>query len=449
MTASTTPTSSTPRLTLKVVSPAAAPALPTTPPAPTPPPVDATPPTAKHPARHRWLLVGAIAALGLVSLIPISYEVGGPVTLNVAPGNRRTVSPPIAGTLEFLNPAVQSGAPVQQGQVIARLRSRDLERDIAQVQQELTSAQQQLEEQTRKQIRIAADLQTAIAQAQALQQETTLAQQAAAASVPTQVQEIEATLAMQRQLLASTERELERYTLALEDKVISASRWEEVKQKRDRLAGELTTLEQKLASTRENLQREVKSREIQLSRQTAIVAAQQQIANSEAQVQTLGDRITHLQHRLTQLQKDHQQLTLRAPIDGVVITTDFDLKLGKELKPDQGLLEIVHLGDRLTGSVEIDEQDVRYVQAGKAVRFRLSYDKLTTFDARVERLIPNVKADQTGQKHTVSIAISVDNPDAQLQNGSTGYARIYSEQVPMYQKSPAKSSASSPGNACR
>ncbi|MDX2240740.1 MAG: efflux RND transporter periplasmic adaptor subunit [Leptolyngbyaceae cyanobacterium bins.302] len=430
---------SSPRLTLKVVSPSTPP--PSTPsPHPHPPtpssipnpqPLASNPPSSLRP----WLITGAIAAtLVGVSFIPTSFEVGGSVVLEAKQGNRRQLTTPISGIIDWIDPAIQPGTVVKKGQTIAKLRSRELEQAIAQVEQEMVAIQQQQEDQLRRQIRADAEVKAAIAQAEALEQQAQLVRQLAQSTVPSQMQEIQAKINTQRQLLVSTEQELQRYDSLARNGAIPLMQRDKVQRERDRVAGELIALEQSLASTQQKLTQEVQVAEIQTSRQSLIIAAEQQKVASERQMTALHDRLLTTQKRLTQLQQDKNRLTLRAPIDGVVITPGFDLKLGKELKTDQELMAIVNVKAGLTGQVEIAEQDIGYVEPGKPVRFRLSRDKLRTFDAKVEKLIPNVQADQTEQKRTLSVLISVQNPDGQLQNGSSGFAYVYSEQIPVYER---------------
>jgi multidrug resistance efflux pump len=329
---------------------------------------------------------------------------------------------------------IQPGVSVKKGQIIAKLRSRELEQAIAQVEQEIIAIKQQQEEQFRKQIRANAEVKAAIAQAAALDQQAKLARQLAQSAVPSQIQETQARIETQRQLLASFDQELQRYEVLAQAGAISLMKRDESKRSRDRAAGELAALERNLASTQQKLNQDTQTIEIQSTKQSLLIAAEQQKVNSEQQLIALRDRLSDAQKRFTELKQDQDHLTLRSPIDGVIITSEFDLKLGKELKTDQELLAIVNVKEGLTGQVEIAEQDIGYVQAGKPVRFRLSRDKLRTFDAKVEQLIPNVQTHQNEQKRTLSLLISVKNPDGQLQNGSSGFAYVYSEQIPLYER---------------
>jgi multidrug resistance efflux pump len=403
-------------------------------------------PTASH---RPWLITGTIAlALLGVGFIPISYEVGGPVTLKAKSGNLRTLSTPIAGVIDSLNSGVQAGSSVKKGQAIAQIRSRDLEREIAQTQQALAEAKQQLEEQQRRQVHATTDVQNAIVQNTALQQQAALANQLVQGEAPSQVQEIAANVHKQQVLLASADAK----TTALRR---SCARGRSASAKMGRGArrtqpnhwrnGSLAAIAGNHAAKahpgccfHSNSNWKTGNN----------YCCPTRCGSSRAAHSGNGRSYCQFEPTLATVGARSPQSTLRAPIDGVIITEGFDLKVGKELKPDQDLLEVVNVRDGLVGSVEIEEQDSKAVQVGKNVRFRLSNDKLKGFDARVEQVIPNVKTDQTGQKRTLSVLISVTNQDEQLRNGSSGYAYIHSEQIPLYQRVRQEISASSPGSGC-
>src|SRR6476646_245835 len=149
-----------PRLTLKVNSPAPSVA----PPRVEVPSVPLPAPTIAPPRSRKWMIAGTIS-LGLVGIgmIPTNFEVGGAVKLQAKQGNQRSVTAPFEGVVERIAPNIQHGVEVQQGQPIAYLRSRKLEQEIAQVQQELLTAQQQAEEQQGRWLQAQARVQTEVA----------------------------------------------------------------------------------------------------------------------------------------------------------------------------------------------------------------------------------------------------------------------------------------------
>ena len=419
-----------PRLMLKVNSPS-----------PVAPPVEALPtrlpaPTVAQPKSRKGLIAGTIAlSLVGIGMIPTNFEVGGAVKLQAKQGNQRSVTAPFEGVIERIAPNIQPGVEVQQGQPIAYLRSRKLEQEIAQVQQELITAQQQLEEQRHRFLQAQARVQTEIAQGQALAEQAQLATELAQYAVPSQVQEIEAKVHAKQADLAFADKELQRYEALASQGAIARVERDRRQRERNAIAEDMQVLHSSLAVTQQKLTNDVRGTEIQISKQSAVIAAEQKTA-AEQQSAALGNRAIHLQQRLAKLQQDQKSLALVAPISGVVISLGFDLKVGKELKPEQpeGLLTIANLKDGLTGTVAIEEQDAGTIRQDQPVRLRLTSNKLTQVNAKVVGIIPNVDTDQTQQKHTVPVLIRVDNPDGQLANNSSGFAYVHSKQVRLYER---------------
>lgn len=109
--------------------------------------------------------------------------------------------------------------------------------------------------------------------------------------------------------------------------------------------------------------------------------------------------------------------------------------MGQELKQGQSLGEIIDLRGTMTGVVEVDEHDNTYIALGQPFRFRPTQNKLRIYEGTIKSKDPSAKStDPTGQKKVVRVAIELQNQDSQLRDGSTGYARIYSEDMNWYQR---------------
>ncbi|MGG6298067.1 efflux RND transporter periplasmic adaptor subunit [Leptolyngbya sp. AN02str] len=165
---------------------------------------------------------------------------------------------------------------------------------------------------------------------------------------------------------------------------------------------------------------------------TSVVAAQQ-VANAAVQVSAQTQIIETLTRRLQELRSLRGTLTLRATTSGTVITSDLDLRVGQELRPDTALMQIAELGS-LTANVEIPEEDLDYVEMNAPVTFRPRQAKLETYTARVEDILYNVEPDKTEQRRVATVRLIIDNPDNRLRPGSSGYARIFSEWIPLYER---------------
>ncbi|MEQ9551173.1 MAG: efflux RND transporter periplasmic adaptor subunit [Coleofasciculus sp. G3-WIS-01] len=105
------------------------------------------------------------------------------------------------------------------------------------------------------------------------------------------------------------------------------------------------------------------------------------IATAQSQMITQQQAIATLKNRLSELKTLKQNLTLRSPIAGVILTNHLDLRQNQELKPTEDfLLEIAELSN-LTATVDIKEEDLEYVENHKPVTFRPRQAKLRHYTA--------------------------------------------------------------------
>jgi multidrug resistance efflux pump len=167
--------------------------------------------------------------------------------------------------------------------------------------------------------------------------------------------------------------------------------------------------------------------------QSVSVIAAEQIAASTTQINAQQEAIVTLSDRLKALQQLRSKLELRATTGGTIITSDLDLLVGQELRPDTPLLQIANL-HQLTANVQMSEEDLDYVEIGADVTFRPRQAKLETYRARVEDVLYNVQADDTKQQRVATVRVVIENPNDRLRPGSSGYARIFSEWIPLYQR---------------
>ncbi|WP_008309718.1 HlyD family secretion protein [Leptolyngbya sp. PCC 6406] len=429
------PAAPTPQPTSSPASPPAAPSQPL----PTDAPASAASPSATAPETtpFRWPWRGLIVASGLVlaGFIPTPYQVGGEVTLAWPEGDRQQIRAPMRAIVEEFY--VAPGDQVTAGQTIVRLSSLDLEREIAQLQRDIDQAQQLLAEVQREQLQAQARVREITAVVVVTEDKTKRAvvrgeQGAQGATLP----EI-ALLEVQRDRLDSqlvTDREeWERYQFLHAQGAIAD---EEVRRR-----------ENNYLNTQKDLQ--VKAAEIAHTRQRLADTAADEIGNAQVQGASADaaallagyrDLITAQEqviasHRERQLalQAQQQNLVLVSAQTGTVLDDDLDLLVGQEVTPEKNLLRIAQL-NQLTANVEVKEEDLNYVQPGAAVTFRPTSSKLTPYDAEVDRVLKDVAPDSTQQRRIATVRVVIDNADQQLRPGSGGYAKIFSEWIPLYQR---------------
>jgi multidrug efflux pump subunit AcrA (membrane-fusion protein)/Zn-dependent protease len=417
---------------LQVVQPRTKPAAPTT-------PADSTASQPSTPAKsyRGWAIFTIVAiSLGMMSFIPTSFEVGGPVELETREGARAVVRTPMAGVVAEIH--VKPGESVQRGQVLAQLSSWELDRDITVTEQQLAQVRQNLQESRQEFIRAQAQLIEVKAVAQRTQKKATRERDRAAILTQGQLTPEIQVLETQRQRLQERIPEVEdkarRYQELHAQGVISQDRRDEVRFELRDLQSALAAKTQEIEAAKQRLKDTASDLQSETVSQQASIDASRMIADAEGQMAAGRDAIATLEHRLAQLKILRENLTLRSPMTGVVLTNDLDLRRNQELKPGaEFLLEIADLND-LTATVEVKEEDLEYVHLNKPVTFRPRQAKLRPYNATVKMILPKIQSDPTKPHRVARVQIVVNNSDGKLFPGASGYAKIWSEQIPLSQR---------------
>ncbi|MEQ8836459.1 MAG: efflux RND transporter periplasmic adaptor subunit, partial [Lacipirellulaceae bacterium] len=150
-------------------------------------------------------------------------------------------------------------------------------------------------------------------------------------------------------------------------------------------------------------------------------------------------RLARLTEELKYLEHLKSRIVLRSPVDGIVTTPHMHELNGKYVPTGTVVCIIEDLADMAT-EIAISESDVLKVMPGQRVELRARSMPMRTFETEVVRTAPAAKMETTP---TASAAPTVPNTvvpgkvivycklnqeDAQLLSGMTGYARIYGKQ---------------------
>jgi multidrug resistance efflux pump len=202
------------------------------------------------------------------------------------------------------------------------------------------------------------------------------------------------------------------------------------------LRNDIRAKEEEINNAKLRLQDTASDAQAESYTQKTILIGAQMVRSAQEQISAFEKAIANYEARIKELKTAKESLILTAPISGIVLTNDLDKKQFKELRPsasDDFLLEIADL-QQLTAIVEVREEDMKYVEVGKLVTFRPLLDKLRAYNAKVEQILPQVQIDSTQQKKAVLVRIVVDNTDGQLLPKGSGYAKVWSEWIPLYRR---------------
>jgi len=175
-----------------------------------------------------------------------------------------------------------------------------------------------------------------------------------------------------------------------------------------------------------------------LRHQLALASSQlrngQDRSDFDSAANAVRDR-SRLQQELAVAEKRAASLEIRAPIDGVVATSDLDQKPGSFLAAGD---EFVRIVDRSTmkARILVRDWDLQDVQQGAVVRVKVVPFPYRTYSGKVGRIYPASAADRPvtqtedlqrlGQQLTNYFAVDMEfaNPDGTLTEGMTGTAKV-------------------------
>lgn len=398
--------------------------------APTPAPA---PPPKKS---YHWQLI-IVAGLVLVSFVNVPFDVGGTVQLETKEDLRALVRAPLPGVIQEI--VVKSGQSVIKGQTVAYLSSAELEKEIAETQQRLDNTNLQLENIQREQAKAKAEVAKAEAASLSANQKANRygdrASRMDRGQLPPDIQVLEAQKSrILTQVLGAEARYNSRQQLFQAGGISN----EDVRKARDEFEAsknEMRAKEEEINNAKVRLTDIAYDTQAESYTQAAFVRGAQMVRSAQEQIAAFEKAIANYEARIKQLKTVKESLILTAPISGIVLTSDLDKKKFKELRPsDQDfLLEIADL-QQLTAIVEVREEDKKYVEIGKSVTFRPLLDKLRPYNAKVEDILPQVQIDPNQQKKAVLVRIVIDNTDGQLLPKGSGYAKVWSEWIPLYRR---------------
>ena len=433
MTASPQPPPQNP---LRVVPPPAP-----SPPAPETPPaveasVDDADAIAATPARKFPLRLLLIAGgLTLAGLIRVPYQVGGEVTLAGPEGQRQVVRAPAPAIIEEFY--VAPGDEVAAGQPLVKLSSRDLDREIANARDRIADAQTQFQEARREQTQAEARLIEAQAQAQAAQARANRLQtrlnELDQGILPPDMQALTAQRDRLQGQLTQARIAWERAQSLHARGAIALADLEAEEQRYDNLQRDLQTQQAEIQTAQQRLADATADEQGIANFQQANVMAANAVAQATEQVEAHRATITVSEQRLQELQQQQTAMVLTSNQAGTVLDRDLDLRLGEAVTPADTLLQIADL-DQLTAEVQVKQEDINFVESGATVTFRPDSDKLTAYDATVMQIVPRLEVDQTQQRQVAIAKLMIDNSAGNLRPNASGYAKIFSQWMPLYQR---------------
>lgn len=322
----------------------------------------------RHARATRWYhrtsvrLVLAVAALvGALAVVPWPLHVTADCV--IIPSERAYVRSPIAG--EIAEILVDEASRVAKGDVIARLDDRHLvaERakaaaDIARIEAELT----RLQHGHRKE-----------------------------------------EIARQRAILEAKTSDVE-FARAEADR-------------RTKMYAEGVSPQQAVAATQHDLQVNEAARSEAAAALKLLLAGSrpEEIAVAEAQLERARAELVYIEQQLTDM------VVIRAPIDGVVLTSRFRERLHEHVDAGGLVCEIANLAT-VRAEIFVPERETDSLAVGRPVTVKVESYPTQPFDGKVDFIAPSVE--RSDRTNTVRISVALDNRAGRLKQDMHGYGEI-------------------------
>jgi multidrug resistance efflux pump len=172
-----------------------------------------------------------------------------------------------------------------------------------------------------------------------------------------------------------------------------------------------------MAGLKADLQRATKQRQSALaSRETAA----SQIARLEME---------RLQLRIDLLQERMDNLEIRSPTDGVIISGDPKKLQGARLTLGQTLIEVGPIGETVL-EIAIRDADISYAREGLPVRFRLEALPSVRFQGELGRIHP--RSEQRDGRNVFVGEVAMAPNKELLRPGMRGRAKILAARRPLF-----------------
>ncbi len=392
------------------------------------------------------LMIGVIAGIGALGFMPVSTSVNGNTEVTSTEKARQNVTMPISGRLEL---TVSSNKVVKAGDLLGLIKSEEVNKDIAESTRIADQGQMDTDLSQLQISNAESNLKEAIVRQETSHQKTAfLQQQLNQGNLLPQIQDLQnqqdgiesEIIDLQGRLEALSVRQ-NRYQPAVQAGAISQNLLEELEKEQKSLRQQIeqkhSLVKSKAAqidAVRQNLQQDFSQKQAEESQVIAVVqSAKQQIEQAKSNVLIKQKVANKRAVELNKVQKRTQDLELRAPISGTIITQDLDKKNNQYSQLGSPILEIVDLTKPML-AVQVKPEDIQFVRKGQLVTFRPQGRGLLSYTGTVEKISPQASSNGAQQPPMITVYVTLNSSDNLMPQGLPGHAHIEVESILLYQK---------------
>jgi multidrug resistance efflux pump len=135
-----------------------------------------------------------------------------------------------------------------------------------------------------------------------------------------------------------------------------------------------------------------------------------------------------LEANIQMLERRAQNLDVKSPIDGIVVSGDLERAEGAPLTKGQTLFEVAPL-DKMIVEIAIPDREIAYVRPGREVTIRLDAYPGQTWSSTLDRIHP--RSENKDGRNVFIGEVQLQNSSQLLRPGMDGSARVISELHPL------------------
>lgn len=369
------------------------------------------------------------------------YEVGGETKLDTlpAPDHRKSIVNPQQVPCKIDSVFVTVGKPVEEGDELVKLSCRQLDEDIQKTQLELEKANQDLETLNKQSAIALSSARTKYAESQAASAAAAQSKSVDESGLLNQINILE----KQKESLQSdkdtTEIKLGRYEKLVNEGAFADTALDDLRGSFKRLSKNIEGVDEQIGNIKTQFRNAAQTDQRRADIQTIAADESIEIADINSQSSAIKDAIKNRNARLEVLKTQQESLILRSPIAGKVYpsgtTSEFDNLVGREIPASSPIMLIANT-KQLVAKIEIDRKDRELAPKGADVKFRSHSAKDRSYEGKISGNDPKYITSTVPNQPSTTIEVSfiIENPEENLLVGEMGWAKIYTEDMFLFQR---------------
>jgi multidrug resistance efflux pump len=387
----------------------------------------------------KFIRLSLLVALGILLFLPYPYRPGG--VIKISPPTQQQIQAQVKGKITKVFFEGGDGQWIKAGTVIANLEAVDIENSVLITQEQVRQQQAELEKQQANLKKLLAtprkeDVEVAKQQVEVDKQQVEVAKQ--------QVEVAQEQLKTAIGKAEFSSRQAERYKALYNTGAFSLQQYENSAKDAETDRSNVEEAKQNVEEAKQNVEKkrqDIKKAEANLA---SVLSGPfpEEIEAARKEVEAARANLKRFQQQLKYNQDQVKRTPLVMPIDGYLVTSSLNQKVGSYL--EQGETFAVAEDNRhIRGEVEVPEYDIGDFSVGRKVEVKLlAYpDKpLTGEVVSVEPIAASdstklTNADESTSSLTeqfVKVTVDLPNTDRLLKAGMSGYAKIEGRTMPVF-----------------